>query len=315
MTVAPTRLGRRTFIGNSAVVPSGAVLGEGSLVGVLSIPPMRPGEAARPGASWLGSPPILLPRRQSSNPFPEERTFRPTRRLRLARGAVEILRVTLPPAGFIMVTTTVLRAVTGLWDRLGLGAALLVLPLVYAACCAAVLLAVALAKWTVMGRYRPFSRPLWSGFTWRLEFVNALYEFLATPLALEALQGTPLLPWYLRLLGARIGRRVYIHTTGFLEWDLVEIGDRTALNEDCVIQTHLFEDRVLKASRLRIGADCDVGTCSVVLYDSEMQDGARLDALSLLMKGETLPAATAWSGIPAAWRGGDDDERWKGSAA
>jgi len=159
---------------------------------------------------------------------------------------------------------------------------------------------VALAKWLVIGRYRPFVRPLWSTFIWRLEFVNALYEFLATLLALGAIQGTPLLPWYQRLLGAHIGGGVYLHTTGLLEWDL---GDRAALNDDCVLQTHLFEDRVLKASSLRIGADCSVGATSVVLYDSMMEDGARLDALSLVMKGETLPAGTAWAGIPASWQG------------
>src|SRR5207247_10139952 len=96
----------------------------------------------------------------------------------------------------------------------------------------------------------PFVGPLWSWFVWRLELVNALCEFLATPLARDALRGTPLLPWYLRLLGAKIGRRVYIGTTGFLEWDLVEIGDRTALNDDCVMQTHLFEYRALKSSGL-----------------------------------------------------------------
>ena len=94
------------------------------------------------------------------------------------------------------------------------------------------------------------------------------------------------------------------------------VGDRAALNCDSVVQTHLFEDRVLKASRLRIGAGCVVGTQSVVLYDSEMEDGARLDALSLLMKGETLRAATAWAGIPAAWQfATSTDERVRGSAA
>ena len=135
---------------------------------------------------------------------------------------------------------------------------------------------------------------------WRLEFVNALFEFFATPLALEVLQGTPLLPWYLRLLGARIGRRVYIGSTGFLEFDLVEIGDRSVLNRGCILQTHLFEDRIMKASRLRIGADCEIGTQSIVLYDAEMQDGARLAALPLLMKGEILPAGTKWMGNPLA---------------
>ena len=304
LTVARTRLGRRAFVGNSAVVPGGVELGDGSLVGVLSLAPALNSESAKPGATWLGSPPLLLPRREASTGFKEERTYNPPRKLVLTRAAVEILRVTLPPAGFILVTATVVTAALGLWHSIGLGAMLGLLPLVYGACCGMVIAAVALAKWLAIGRYRPFVRPLWSAFIWRLEFVNALYEFLATPLALAALQGTPLLPWYFRLLGARVGRGVYTHTTGLLEWDLVEIGDRAALNDDCVLQTHLFEDRVLKASRLRIGADSVVGATSVVLYDSKVEDGARLDALSLLMKGETLPAGTAWAGIPAEWRGG-----------
>ena len=41
---------------------------------------------------------------------------------------------------------------------------------------------------------------------------------------------------------------------------------------------------------------------SVVLYDSEMQEGASLGSLSLLMKGETLPACTHWEGAPARKR-------------
>jgi non-ribosomal peptide synthetase-like protein len=299
MTVASTRLGRRAFIGNSGVVPMGTALGDGSLVGVLSISPSAPEDAARPGASWLGSPPILLPRRQPSTAFPEQSTFRPPRKLRLARAAFELLRVTIPPAGFIIVTATVIRAALEMWARVGPVPALLLLPIIYGMCCGIVIGAVAFLKWAVIGRYRPFVRPLWSLFVWRLELVNALYEFMATPLALESLQGTPFLPWYLRLLGAHIGRRSYIHTTGFLEWDLSEIGDRSVLNDDCVIQTHLFEDRVLKASRVSVGPDCTVGTGSVVLYDSEMEHGAKLDSLSLLMKGERLPAGTAWAGIPA----------------
>jgi non-ribosomal peptide synthetase-like protein len=303
MTVAPTRVGRRAFIGNSAVVPAGAELGDGSLVGVLSLAPPPTRDGLRPGTAWLGSPPRLLPRREASDGFTEGRTYCPPLRLVLTRAVVEVLRITFPPAGFILVTAAVITATLRLWDSIGAGAALGLLPLVYGACCVIAIVAVALIKWIVVGRYRPFVRPLWSAFIWRLEFVNALYEFLATPLALLALQGTPLLPWYFRLLGARIGRRVYLHTTGLLEWDLVEVGDRAALNDDCVLQTHLFEDRVLKGSRLHIGADCTVGACSVLLYDSKMEDGARLDAISLLMKGETLPAGTAWAGLPAEWQG------------
>jgi non-ribosomal peptide synthetase-like protein len=299
MTLAPTRLGRRAFAGNGAVIPQGTTLGDGALVGVLSLAPKDPSEAVRPNGSWMGSPPISLPRRQASAPFPDKQTFCPPRRMRVARAAFEVLRVTLPPAGFILVATAMVTASLEFWYRIGLGATLALLPVVYACCCAAAAFATVVVKWAVMGRYRAFERPLWTPYVWRLELVNALYEFLVTPLFLGALQGTPFLAWYLRALGARIGRRTYIQTTGFLEWDLVEIGDHAMMNEDCVLQTHLFEDRVLKAAPLRVGRGCRIGAVSVVLYNSEMEDGARLDALSLLMKGEVLPAGTGWAGSPA----------------
>jgi non-ribosomal peptide synthetase-like protein len=298
LTLAPTRLGRRTFVGNNAVIPAGTTLGAESLIGVLTVAPANSAEAARAGAAWLGSPPIFLPKRQPCTGFSEQSTFRPTRRLQIARACWEVFRVTLPGAGFITATVTVLDAALKLWGAVGPCATLLMLPVVFAACCAAVILAVVPVKWLAVGRYTPFEKPFWSAFVWRLELVNALFEFLATPIGLETLRGTPLLAAYLRLLGCRIGRAVYIDSTGFLEFDLVEVGDRAILNKDCILQTHLFEDRVLKGARVRIGADCEIGSQSVVLYDSEMKDGARLGSLSLLMKGEVLPAGQVWVGSP-----------------
>jgi len=298
MTLAPTVLRRRAFVGNGAIVRAGSVLGAESLVGVLSISPGDLPEALRPGAAWLGSPARRLPRRQESAPFPEGRTFSPGRRLRLARGGAEIFRVTLPPSGFIFVTTATVEATLAAWHRLGAPGAILLAPLFFATCGLLLALGVAVAKWALLGRLRPFEHPLWSPFVWRLELVTALYEFMLTPILLEALHGTPMLPWYFRLLGARIGRRTYFHTTGLIEFDLVEVGDRAAIGDEAVLQTHLFEDRVLKGSSLRIGAGCCVGAGSVVLYDAEMAEGSTLGPLSLLMKGETLPAGTAWAGLP-----------------
>jgi hypothetical protein len=37
----------------------------------------------------------------------------------------------------------------------------------------------------------------------------------------------------------------------------------------------------------------------VVLYDAQLGAGTSLDALSLVMKGEVLPASSRWQGIPA----------------
>ncbi|MGD1073177.1 MAG: Pls/PosA family non-ribosomal peptide synthetase [Bryobacteraceae bacterium] len=298
LTLAPTRLGRRAFVGNGAVIPAGTTLGAGSLVGVLTVAPGDQKQSARVGACWLGSPPLFLPRRQSGADFPEQATYRPTRWLQWARGCWELLRMALPGAGFIVATVGVLEAALRLWDRSGPAATLLALPAIFAACCLAVMVAVVPIKWIVVGRYQTFERPFWSAFVWRWEFVNALFEFMATPIGLEALRGTPLLPWYLRLLGCGIGRQVYIDTTGFIEFDLVDVGDRAMLNRDSILQTHLFEDRVLKGSGLRVGADCEIGTQSIILYDTEMKDGARVGALSLVMKGEVLPAGPVWVGSP-----------------
>jgi len=55
----------------------------------------------------------------------------------------------------------------------------------------------------------------------------------------------------------------------------------------------------MKLSTVVIGPGCAVGTDAVVLYDTRMEAGSRLGGLSLLMKGETLPAGTVWQGSPA----------------
>ena len=66
------------------------------------------------------------------------------------------------------------------------------------------------------------------------------------------MMGTPFYSWYLRLMGAKIGKHCFIQTTFISEWELVEIGDYVALNFMSVVQNHLFEDRIMKASHLKI---------------------------------------------------------------
>ena len=68
-------------------------------------------------------------------------------------------------------------------------------------------------------------------------------------------------------------------------------------------KTHLFEDRVMKMSKISIGAGASVGTRAIVLYDSVINRNVALDSLSLLMKGEHLALGTHWGGIPAQHHG------------
>ncbi|MCX6902041.1 MAG: peptide synthetase, partial [Verrucomicrobia bacterium] len=299
ITIGVNRIGARSFIGNSALLPPGVVIGNNALIGCLSTPPADPSEAARDGAAWLGSPAMFLPQRQPSTAFSVESTFRPTPKLQAQRAAIEFVRVILPVTGFVVLSSILFSTVVWLEPKRYLWQVLLLFPLLYAGMGLLAILLLAATKWLLVGRYQSGEHPLWSTFVWRNELINALHEHLVSDFILEVLPGTPFLCWFFRLLGARLGRRVYLDTTDITEFDLVSIGDEAEINADATLQTHLFEDRVMKMSRVSIGERCTVGSASLVLYDTRMEPGAQLNDLSLLMKGETLPAATFWEGIPA----------------
>ena len=288
-------IGKRTFIGNSALVPVGAKIPDNSLIGCLSLPPVDPMPA---DSSWLGSPSFFLPHRQTNAAFTDEETFHPTRWLIAQRLFIEFFRITLPSTFFIVVTNVLLSAVLLMYGQVNVWLIIAVFPLLYLKAGLAAALTMVGFKWLMMGRYRPCERPLWSPFVWRTEAVTALLDSFASPFFLDLLAGTPFICWFFRLLGVKIGKRVYLDTTELTEFDLVHIGDDVAINHDCTLQTHLFEDRVMKMSTVRIGAGCHLGSMSLVLYDTKLEPGSSVDDLSLVMKGETLPANTHWAGIP-----------------
>ena len=299
ITLDHCRVGKRAFVGNSAMLPPGSGVADNALVGCLSLPPTKPEDAALHGATWLGSPAIFLPSRQQSTAFSAESTFKPTTKLRTQRALIEFIRVLLPASGFVVLTSLLFSGVVLLQDYLEPWEQVATFPLLYGACglCAVGFL-IAL-KWSLMGRYQPGERPLWSTFVWRNELVNAVHEHLSNAWLVSILQGTPFICWVFRAMGARIGRRVYLETRDITEHDLVRLGDEVCVNADATLQTHLFEDRVMKMSTVDVGDRCTIGGLSLVLYDTRMEPDSNLNSLSLLMKGETLPAGTKWEGIPA----------------
>jgi non-ribosomal peptide synthetase-like protein len=133
----------------------------------------------------------------------------------------------------------------------------------------------------------------------RSEFVTGMFEAAAVPAGLGMLVGTPFLPPLLRWFGATIGRRTWIGTTYLTEFDLVHIGDDAVVGTQVSLQTHLFEDRVMKMSQVTIEPGATIGTRAIVLYDAIVGAGVSLGSLSLLMKGEHLPTGSRWRGIPA----------------
>jgi non-ribosomal peptide synthetase-like protein len=294
--VARNRIGKRSFVGNSALVPVGVEIGDNGLIGVMSTPPAGV-ERTPDGTRWLGSPGFELPNTPDDGEFSDQQTYSPSRKLVVLRALVEILRLLLPDIVVAADLAVFCFVIAYSYYLLPLWALAIVGP------CTAFMLSfatVAMVAWfknRLIGPFTPVMKPLWSGYVWINDVVNALYETAAAS-AMAPLLGTPFVSQCLRMMGCKIGRWVFLETTLFSEFDLVEIGDRAALNLGATVQTHLFEDRVMKSDRLKIGERCTVGNMAVVLYGTEMQRGSSLSAVSVLMKGEVLPPFSRWGGIP-----------------
>jgi non-ribosomal peptide synthetase-like protein len=140
---------------------------------------------------------------------------------------------------------------------------------------------------------------MWTSFVWFSEALTAIYEMLLVPLLFNFLRGTPFIAWAFRALGTNIGRRTFIDTTDMTEFDLVTIGDGAVLSHQSSPQTHLFEDRVMKLGPVVIGAGAVIGALSILLPDTVVGDQCSIAPLSLVMKGEELPAGSLWTGSPA----------------
>ncbi|WP_222847679.1 Pls/PosA family non-ribosomal peptide synthetase [Nocardioides dongxiaopingii] len=294
------KIGKRAFVGNSGMAAPGRRVPKASLVAVLSAAPRR--RTASKGESWLGSPPAPL--RRTADAAVDHRTFDPPTRLRVYRALVELCRL-LPAVVGSGLAALVAIGVVALLDGPGVvAAALLTGPLLVAAGLVAALVAVA-AKWALVGRLRPGSHPLWSGFVWRNELSDTFVEVVAAPWFARTVSGTPILNAWFRLLGARIGRGVWCETYWLPETDLVELGDGATVNQGSVVQTHLFHDRRLATDVVTLERGATLGPNSVILPAATLGRHATVGPVSLVMRGESVPDRTTWIGNPIGpWDGG-----------
>ncbi len=135
---------------------------------------------------------------------------------------------------------------------------------------------------------------------WRNELYDTFVESLAVPWLAASFTGTPVLNWWLRSLGARIGRGVWCDTYWLPETDLVTLGDGASVNRGCVLQTHLFHDRVMRLDAVHLAAGASLGPHGITLPGTTIGAHAALGPASLVMRGESVPAGTRWAGNPIA---------------
>jgi non-ribosomal peptide synthetase-like protein len=289
------RIGKRAFLGNSGMTAPGRKVPKDGLVAVLSAAPKK----ARAGSSYLGMPPVEL--RRAAGDGDRSRTYDPPARLRAARAAVELCRL-VPAMATVALAVLVAAALQRLAGAYGFAVAALLTGVVAAGAGMLAAAAATAAKWVILGRISAGDRPLWSSFVWRNELADNFVEVLAAPWFAQQWLGTAPLNLWLRSMGARIGRGVWCETYWLPEIDLVSLGDGASVNRGCVLQTHLFHDRVMSIDTVVLRNGATLGPHGVVLPAATVGEGATVGPASLVMRGESVPPGTRWFGNPiAAW--------------
>ncbi|MGW0650882.1 Pls/PosA family non-ribosomal peptide synthetase [Streptomyces umbrinus] len=298
--VSRTSIGARNFLGNHIAYPAGGRTGENCLLATKVMVPLD-GEI-REGVGLLGSPPFEIPRTvERDTRFDHLREGDELRR-RLAaknRHNLRTMGLFLFIRWFDWFALTVLGfAAFDLYGELGTAGGLLI----------GASLIVGLAFTTgyyvlverLICRFRPLEPRLHSIYDplfWRHE---RLWKIPDTHIAIY--NGTPFKNLLWKLLGVRIGRRVFDDGAYITERTLTAIGSDSTLGAHSKVQSHSQEDGTFKSDHIEIGDGVTLGVGALVHYGASMGDGAVLAADSFLMKGEEVPAGAHWGGNPAVAR-------------
>ncbi|MFJ9894462.1 Pls/PosA family non-ribosomal peptide synthetase [Streptomyces sp. NPDC091280] len=290
-------IGPRNFLGNNIAYPSGGRTGDNCLLATKVMVPLD-GEV-REGVGLLGSPCFEIPRSVE----------RDSRFDHLREGAELKRRLTLKNRANLrsmglylfvrwlhwFVLTVLGFAAVDLYGGEGIGGGLLIgaslmLGLGFTA-------AYYVLVERLVGGFRPLEAKLCSIYDPYFWWHERLWKVPDT--YLQVFNGTPFKNLIWRLLGVRIGRRVFDDGAYITERTLTAIGDDCTLSAHTKVQSHSQEDGTFKSELITIGAGCTLGVGALVHYGVSMGDGAVLAADSFLMKGEEMPALSRWGGNPA----------------
>ncbi|GAA2852069.1 hypothetical protein GCM10010472_06450 [Pseudonocardia halophobica] len=286
-------IGANNFLGNNIAYPIGGRTGDDCLLATkVAVPIDGP---VRHGVGLLGSPAFEIPRTVQRDRVLEIDVRERRRRLRRKNGH------NLRTIGLFLLVR---------WGQV-LGTLLLALlavdhyhdwgPAAFAVQSAATLLFTILwfAFWERLGngfrRLRPQSCSIYDVRFWRHE---RYWKLMVPPLD-RLLAGTPYKNLLMRLVGTKVGRRVFDDGGAVLERSLTSIGDDCTLNFGSIIQCHSQEDGAFKSDHIAIGSGVTLGVGAFVHYGVTLGDAVEIAPDSFVMKGEEIPAGARWGGNPA----------------
>jgi non-ribosomal peptide synthetase-like protein len=294
--VSRVAIGPRNFIGNDVTYPAGGATGDNCLLATKVMVPID--GKIREGVGLLGSPPFEIPRSvERDSRFDHLRTGEALR-----RSLAEKNRFNLRTIGIFLFTRWVGVFLITIIDLAALELFYGVLAhTIMAALFALSAVVAALYYALVEGAFEALSPPppaicsIYDRRFWWVERIWKLHPFHF----LHIFDGTPFKSMIWRLIGVRMGRRVFDDGVYISEPTLTTVGDECVLNQRSKIQCESQEDGTYKSGRATIGAGCTIGVGAFVHYGVTMGDGSVLAADSFLMKGEHVPPRARWGGNPA----------------
>lgn len=291
--VSRTSIGAQNFLGNRIAYPSRGRTGDNCLLATKVMVPID--GKVREGVGLLGSPSFEIPRsvqRDSSfDGLKSEEQLRHRLPAKNRHNAATMAWYLLVRWIYFFLVTLLVSAAADLYAPFGAAAIALadVLVVLFTAVYY-VLIERAVTAWYPTD---PLFCSIYDLRFWRRE----RYWKVPSETYLRMFDGTPFKSLIWRMLGVRIGSRVFDDGCYLTERTMVTIGDGCTLNAGSVVQCHSQEDGTFKSDRSTIGSGSTLGVGAFVHYGVAIGDGAVLAPDSFLMKGEVLPHHAWWEEI------------------
>ncbi|HEV7232186.1 MAG TPA: amino acid adenylation domain-containing protein, partial [Bacteroidia bacterium] len=152
-----------------------------------------------------------------------------------------------------------------------------------------------LTKWLVIGKIKEGDYPLWGSYYFRLWFAKAVQELVP----IQFLNGTPVYPVYLRLMGAKVAKDAQLSAIRIGAEDLVTIGNDVSISSQVLFNNVTVSGGMMRIRKISIGDHSYIGTSAVIAGGASMEAWGELQDQSFLQEGKVIGNGEIWSGSPA----------------